>query len=361
MCFHCPGTEQTLLTLASLRANLPDPPDPVDEHLINTKVKFLPEESCNVGSLDMRKSDVGATSCSGGLLDVRQSDVGAISCNVGSLDVRQSDVAATPCLKSCRGGRFQIAWTKTSGTNVESDMCYTPDGLLAVAMYSVVLYNGNGQVVKRSRSVGVNLKNASGIAYYPPQRALAVMDHGSGDIVLLDSRNLTMQRRIRLNTDGKGHRVAVLGEEFVTVWHNNKDGGNVWISVHDKDGRTLQEWRSHSSYNDWHYVTTHKGHIYVTDKHRMLFIYNANGDLLEEVSVGDYTRGVVCLAKEILVAVSGCLVSISHRDNSVKDVLTWVLKEMDKFGWMMTVAVYKNYVAIGGNKVICVYKVQLPY
>ena len=177
------------------------------------------------------------------------------------------------------------------------------------------------------------------------------------------ARTLSIQRRIRLNTDGNGHRVAVLGDNFVTVWQNDADGYKVWIGVHDKDGRTLRKWRSDSLYNQWHHVTTHKGHIYVTDWHDKLFVYSANGELLRETTLDAYTHKVVCLDDEILVAVSGTrerIVSISHTDYSMEDVLTWGKKDRNKFGDMRTVAVYQDHVAIGGTYAICVYKVHTP-
>ncbi len=324
------GTEQALITLASLRANLPDPPDSVDEQLINTKVTFLSEESFNVGSLDMR--------------------------NIGGIQ----------SLRGCRGS-FQTAWTMKPGTGNLSDMCYTPAGLLAVARglnNNVMLYDGNGLVVKESRSAGVTLTQPTGIAYYPPEKALAVMELSSGDIVLLDAVHLGIQRRrIWLNTEGKGHRVAVLGDDFVTVWENKKDSGRVWIGVHNKEGKTLNKWRSGSSGNCLHFVTTHKDHIYVADGRDKLFVYSHNGDLLTEVTIDLSTYGVVCLAEETLVAVSdspnvpGHLMSIPHTEYSVEDVLTWGEEQMDKFGCMQTLAVYRDHVAVGGDDAICVYKV----
>ena len=132
----------------SHKTNRPDTPDPVDEQLINTDITFLPEESSNAGSLDARESDV------------------------------------IPNLGRCSGGKFQSAWTVPPGTGADCDMCCTPEGLLAVvrANFNIKLmlyeYYGTGQyghVVNISR---VTLDRPTGIAYYPPERALAVIDYG---------------------------------------------------------------------------------------------------------------------------------------------------------------------------------------
>ncbi len=208
------------------------------------------------------------------------------------------------------------------------------------------------------------------------------MEHGSSEnyIVLLDTQNLTIQRRIWLDTDpvyddhkgdGVAHRVAVLGDDFVTVWKNKMDNDKIWINVHSKDGTKLRSWRCGSSHNDEHYVTTHKGHIYVTDGWGKLFVYSGNGDLVKELRVnmyGRYTCGIVCLDEEILVAMSGDfetarLLSINHKDYSMEDVFNWGNQESqsdDEFGAMSPLAIYQDYVAIGGSERICVYKVHIP-
>ena len=81
----------------------------------------------------------------------------------------------------------------------------------------------------------------------------------------------------------------------------------------------------------------------------------------------------MCLVEEALVALScwhelpGQLVSISHTDDtgdSVKDILRWGWGERKELGWMDTLAVHKNLLAIGvmdrPSVGICVYKVQTP-
>ena len=69
-------------------------------------------------------------------------------------------------LRGCTRDNFEIAWTVSPGMGERSDMCYTPDGLLAVVRqgyHNVVLYGGNGQEVKESKSAGVSLKTPMGI------------------------------------------------------------------------------------------------------------------------------------------------------------------------------------------------------
>ena len=94
------------------------------------------------------------------------------SCDVESLNVTKSKFANTT-IPSLRRSRFQIVWTVAPGTDNWADMCYTPDGLLAVARgdhhSNVVLYDGNGHVVKVSTSSGFSLQKPTGIAYYPPR------------------------------------------------------------------------------------------------------------------------------------------------------------------------------------------------
>ncbi len=257
--------------------------------------------------------------------------------------------------------KYQNTWAVT-GTDFWAieDICYTPDGLLAVAIVMlyekrIVLYDCNGHVVKESRLVQI----PTGISYYPSEEALAVM--GSDDIILLDAENLEIKRRIRLNTDGKGYKLAVLGADFVTVWEEEKYE-TVWISVSDKDGMTLQKWRTKASKRRWTInnnahlaVATHEDNIYMTDSCGTLFVYSRHGDLLKKTK-GDFAMGIVSLAQEIIGLSYGQLVSISHTDYTEKSRCDLPL-EYEKFGYANTLAIYKNYLAVGCDKGICVYKI----
>ena len=114
-------------------------------------------------------------------------------------------------------GSSNIHCTISPGTGTSSDMIYTPCGMLAVARGSennVVLYGDKGKVVKES----VMLRNPTGIAYYAAERALAVMENGTGNIVLLDAEDLHFVRTVAINEEvnGNGHRVAVCGADFLS-------------------------------------------------------------------------------------------------------------------------------------------------
>ena len=138
------------------------------------------------------------------------------------------------------------------------------------------------------------------------------------------------------------------------------------VIIHDRQGNWLKSWETPSNQPRWHHIAVTKNCIYETaDKCGGMFIYNHKGEPMNNVSFRSWPQGVVCLPEETLVVTTSAastdhLVSIDNRDSSVKEVLTWGRREWDVLGWMYTIAVYKDLVAIGGDRGICVYKVLPP-
>ena len=256
--------------------------------------------------------------------------------------------------------KFEVAWSVQRGTGDFGEICFTPEGNLAVVQgnySSVLLYDSEANLLK----TGDVLKEPTGITYIPHDGVLAVSERQYGNIRLLDAKSLETKHIINIKPDC--YRVTMSGSKFVTLYKDRNDQEEqVMIYEFNRHGSIMNSWTSPSHENEWFYLTSDDKYLYLTDREEKLYIHNKLGQLVQVVTVGKYTHGVTCVEGQILVVLSGYhqpghLAAISKENYSVKNIIDWGENEKKMFGCMRSVAVHKDMLAIAGIEGICVYKI----
>ena len=168
----------------------------------------------------------------------------------------------------------------------------------------VFICDKKGNTIQDLKSQGIKLGTPTGIDDYPEENALAVIEHDTANVVLLDDTDLHIIRKVKLeDVPGKPFNIRVLQSYFVTSF---KVGDTVNIGVHDSEGKKLKTW---DCYEDSGYKYAArlgedgKGNILVSglDEVRR---YDVKGNLLNTVKVDFFTMGCAVLDEKIIVAVS---------------------------------------------------------